>query len=113
MPVTLSLLPNGILTEATECLRVMAHPVRLRIVDILMQGEFPVHEIAALCELPTAQTSEHLRLLQGRGLLAAQRRGRSVYYKIASPQLPALVNCIRHTCGAATVAARKTKRTKR
>jgi DNA-binding transcriptional ArsR family regulator len=110
MPATLRLLPNGILTEATECLRVMAHPVRLRIVDILMQGEFPVHEIAALCELPTAQTSEHLRLLQGRGLLEAQRRGRSVYYKIASPQLPALVNCIRHTCAGA---ARKPKRTER
>ncbi len=105
-----ALLPNSILVQATECLKVMAHPVRLRIVDILMQGEFPVHEIAALCELPTAQTSEHLRLLQGRGLLAADRRGRNVYYKIASPQLPALVNCIRHTCAGA---ARKPKRTER
>jgi len=108
-----ALLPNSILVKATECLKVMAHPVRLRIVDILMQGEFPVHEIAALCELPTAQTSEHLRLLQGRGLLEAQRRGRSVYYRIASPQLPALVNCIRHTCDAASDAARKPKRIKR
>lgn len=94
-----ALLSRPALTKATECLKVMAHPVRLRIVDILMQGRFQVHEIARLCELPAHQTSEHLRLLQGRGLLAAQRCGRSVYYRIDNPQLPALVNCIRNTCG--------------
>jgi DNA-binding transcriptional ArsR family regulator len=92
------LLPMSVLEGATECLKAMAHPVRLRIVDILMQAELPVHEIAALCELPTHQASEHLRLLQGRGLLASQRRGRAVYYRIASPRLPALLKCIRKTC---------------
>ena len=95
-----SLLPMDLLEGATECLKVMAHPVRLRIVDILMQGKFPVHEIARLCELPTHQTSEHLRLLQGRGLLASQCRGRAVYYRVANPRLPALLACIRSTCHA-------------
>ncbi len=107
MASELSLLPEAILTEATECLKVMAHPVRLRIVDILMQGRFQVHEIAELCGLPAHQTSEHLRLLQGRGLLAATRQGRSVYYAIARPQLPGLINCIRRTCGAGTDLERK------
>ncbi len=105
MPAKPKLLPLETLADATECLRLLAHPVRLRIVDILMQGEFQVHQIAALCELPPHQTSEHLRLLQGRGLLASQRRGRSVFYRIADPRLPVLIGCIRSTCGA-TVAAR-------
>jgi ArsR family transcriptional regulator, zinc-responsive transcriptional repressor len=95
-----ALLPVGLLEEAAECLRIMAHPVRLRIVDILMQGDFPVHEIAALCGLPAHQASEHLRLLQGRGLLASRRAGRTVYYRVASPRLPALLRCIGRTCGA-------------
>ena len=95
----LDLLPVELLADATECLKVVAHPVRLRIVDILMQAELPVHEIARLCALPTHQTSEHLRLLQGRGLLASQRRGRAVYYRVADPRLPALLGCIRNTCG--------------
>jgi DNA-binding transcriptional ArsR family regulator len=43
----IDLLPLDFLEDAAECLKIMAHPVRLRIVDILMQGEFPVHEIAA------------------------------------------------------------------
>jgi len=98
MAKKLNLLPAECLEEAAECLKILAHPVRLRIVDILMQGRFPVHEIAAMCELPSHQTSEHLRLLKGHGLLGSDRDGRTVYYKIASDRLPSLVNCIRRTC---------------
>ncbi len=94
----LDLMSMDDLAEACECLKVMAHPVRLRIVDILMQAELPVHKIAELCNLPAHQTSEHLRLLMGRGLLASQRRGRSVYYRIDHPRLPNLLNCVRSTC---------------
>ncbi len=92
------LLPILLLERSAECLKVMAHPVRLRIVDILMQGEFPVHEIAEMCSLPAHQACEHLRLLKGRGLLDSRRQGRVVYYQIASEQLPALLTCLRRTC---------------
>jgi DNA-binding transcriptional ArsR family regulator len=94
------LLPMEMLEDAAECLRVMAHPVRLRIAEILVQGEFPVHQIAAMCELPPNQTSEHLRLMKGRGLLNSRRRGRIVYYAVAGPRLPSLLKCIHSTCGA-------------
>jgi DNA-binding transcriptional ArsR family regulator len=67
-------------------------------VDILMQGEFPVHEIAEMCQLPPHQTCEHLRLLKGHGFLTSQRRGRTVYYRIIAPQLPGLLECVRKNC---------------
>jgi DNA-binding transcriptional ArsR family regulator len=86
------------LCGAADCLKVMAHPVRLRIVNILMQGEFAVHEIADLCDTSANQTCEHLRLLKGQGLLSSERRGRTVYYKILSPQLPSLLECITKNC---------------
>jgi DNA-binding transcriptional ArsR family regulator len=91
MNTTLKLLPEETLEEAAECLRVMAHPMRLRMVNILMQGEFAVHEIAELCETSANQTCEHLRLLKGHGLLSSERRGRTVYYKILSPRLPRII----------------------
>lgn len=94
-----AMLPMDDLCQAAECLKVMAHAHRLRMVEILMQGEFPVHRIAELCELPPHQACEHLRLLQGHGLLSSQRRGRTVYYKIANPRLPGLIGCIRSNCG--------------
>lgn len=92
------LLNIELLETAAECLKVMAHPVRLRIVDILMRGEFPVHEIADMCGLPPHQATEHLRLLKGHGLLNSRREGRIVYYSVANPRLPALLNCISRTC---------------
>lgn len=94
----LNLIPLEKLERAAECMKVMSHPIRLRIVDILMQGEFPVHEIAEFCELPPHQTCEHLRLLKGHGFLASQRKGRTVYYRIITPQLPGLLECVRKNC---------------
>jgi ArsR family transcriptional regulator, zinc-responsive transcriptional repressor len=93
------MLPMDALANAAACLKVMAHPVRLRIVEILMQGDFPVHTIAEMCEIRQHQACEHLRLMQSCGLLRSERRAQCVFYKIASPQLPSLLGCIRQHCG--------------
>ncbi len=95
----LKLVKLGDLERAADCLKMLAHPVRLRIVDILMQGEFSVGRIAKLCELPPHQTCEHLRLMLGHGLLRCERRGRQVFYAIASPRLPGILDCVRKNCG--------------
>jgi DNA-binding transcriptional ArsR family regulator len=94
----LDLLPVEVLDEASECLKVLAHPVRLRMVEILMQGKFAVHEIARMCELSPNQACDHLRLLKGHGLLDSKRDGRTVYYTIAAPQLVGIIECIRKNC---------------
>jgi DNA-binding transcriptional ArsR family regulator len=98
MHPSLDLLPLESLQEAADCLKALSHPLRLRMVDILMQGEFPVHRIAQLCELPPHQACEHLRLLKSHGLLTSRRHGRAVFYEIADPRLPRLVACIRAAC---------------
>ena len=98
MEANMTLMPDQWLYQAAECLKVMAHPVRLRIVEVLMQGAFPVHRIAELCQVRPQQACEHLRLMQGHGLLGSERRGRTVYYRIASPRLPGLIHCIQQTC---------------
>jgi ArsR family transcriptional regulator, zinc-responsive transcriptional repressor len=98
MSKTLKVLPDAAFEEAAECLRIMAHPVRLKMVSLLMQGQFAVHELAELCGTSPNQTCEHLRLLKGHGLLSSHRKGRTVYYGIASPRLPRLIDCIKKTC---------------
>ena len=95
----LDMLPMDVLDKAAMCLKVMAHPVRLRIVDILMQGSFTVKEIAEMCDVRQHQACEHLRHMQSCGLLHSERKGQSVYYGIASDQLPSLLNCVRNHCG--------------
>lgn len=101
------MLSDDVLEVAADCLKVMAHPVRLRIVNILMLGEFAVHEIAALCKTTPNQTCEHLRLLKGHGLLTSERRGKTVYYKIVAPQLPGLIECIQKNCSIYTLEGKK------
>ena len=96
----LKLLPDDVLREAAECLKAMAHPVRLRIADILMQGDgrFTVGDIAEMCGLPPHQASEHLRFLKAHGLIDGERDGRVVLYRIVNPRLPGLLGCIASTC---------------
>ncbi len=91
----ITFLPLDYLNNAAECLKVMAHPIRLRIINILMQGEFAVHEIAELCKLPHHQACEHLRLLKVHGLLDSKREGRLVYYRLADPRLAGILECIK------------------
>jgi ArsR family transcriptional regulator, zinc-responsive transcriptional repressor len=80
--------------EAAECLRVLAHPHRLRMVQMLLANDFTVTELAKACELPTAMASEHLRLMQRCGFLSSQKDGRHVYYKVVEPHLKRILKCI-------------------
>ena len=80
--------------QAAECLRTLAHPHRLRMVQMLLQGSYTVSELAESCELPTAMASEHLRLMQRCGFLASEKNGRKVYYRVVEPHLKNILKCV-------------------
>jgi DNA-binding transcriptional ArsR family regulator len=89
------LLGLDVLAEAAECLKSLAHPHRLRMVEMLLQGRYTVGELAVACDIPSAQASGHLRLLQHCGLLQQEREGREVYYRVMQPCLSDILHCIR------------------
>jgi ArsR family transcriptional regulator, zinc-responsive transcriptional repressor len=82
------------LSRAAECLKVLAHPHRLRMIQMLLADQFTVGELAESCGLPSAMASEHLRLMQRCGFLSNVKEGRKVYYKIAEPHLQSIMRCI-------------------
>lgn len=82
------------LGQAAECLRILAHPHRLRMIQMLLQGGFTVGELAEACDLPTAMASEHLRLMQRCGFLTSRKEGRKVYYEVTEPHLAKILQCI-------------------
>jgi DNA-binding transcriptional ArsR family regulator len=82
------------LARAAECLKILAHPHRLRIVQMLLQGRYTVGELAEACEIPSHMASEHLRLMQRCGFLTAEKESRSVYYTIAEPHLADIMGCV-------------------
>ena len=80
--------------QAAECLKTLAHPVRLRIVQLLLQGQYTVGELAEDCGVPDNVASEHLRLMQRCGFFTSEREGRRVYYQVAEPHLANIMKCV-------------------
>jgi len=94
------LIPLGSMEFAAECLRTLAHPHRLRIIEILLDHDESVGELARACELPSHMVSDHLRILKDRGFLENERQGRKVFYRIAEPALADIMNCVQKRFGA-------------
>ena len=84
----------GFLEQAAECLKTLAHPHRLRMVQMLLRGRYTVGELAEACGIPSLMASEHLRLMQRCGLMTSEKDGRNVYYQIAEPHLANIMACI-------------------
>ncbi|MFN9719498.1 MAG: ArsR/SmtB family transcription factor [Planctomycetota bacterium] len=90
------------LSEAAECLRTIAHPHRLRMIQMLRQGQFSVGELAEACEISGPIASEHLRLMQHCSLLRSYREGRKVFYHIVESHIMQLLQCIEQQYGVRT-----------
>ena len=84
----------GSFAQAAECLRTLAHPVRLRMVQMLLHGRYTVGELAEDAGVADNVASEHLRLMQRCGLFRSERQGRKVYYRVAESRLQQLMSCI-------------------
>ncbi|MFM8435072.1 MAG: ArsR/SmtB family transcription factor [Planctomycetia bacterium] len=92
------------LTQAAECLKTLAHPHRLRIVQLLLSGRYTVGELAEACSIPSHMASEHLRLMQRCGFLAMEKDGRRAYYTVAEPHLASIMQCIESRFGGSRAA---------
>lgn len=94
------LLDAAALGKAAECLRILAHPQRLQMIQLLLTGEpIPVGTLAGVCGIPQPQASEHLRLMQRCGFLKSERRGREVFYGVAEPHLASILACMEERFG--------------
>jgi DNA-binding transcriptional ArsR family regulator len=104
----LKLLPLEALEQAAECLRTLAHPHRLRMVQLMLNGEYTVGELAEACGVASHVASEHLRLMKHCSLLESERDGRRTYYRVAEPQLSSIMTCIESRFGAASHPRKRT-----
>jgi ArsR family transcriptional regulator len=81
--------------RAAEVLKTVAHPLRLRIVELLESGEKSVNELKDLLGVTQPLTSQHLSQMRMRGVLGSRREGTLVYYSIANPDVVKVIHCIR------------------
>lgn len=85
-------------SRVARTLKAVAHPLRLRIIDLLEGGERSVGEIVDALGSKPAVTSQQLGLMRDRGVLEARREGNHVYYRIANRHVVEVIHCIRRSC---------------
>lgn len=77
----------------------LAHPHRLRIVQMLLRGRYTVGELAESCGIPHHVASGHLRLMHRCRFLTSEKQGRQTYYQVAEPHLATIMACIEKRFG--------------
>lgn len=84
--------------RASQLFSSLAHPARLRIVELLCTGEHTVNEIAARLNLSQSGTSQHLAVLTRAGVLSVEQRGVSRFYRIRGPRIRGILDLIEEFC---------------
>jgi DNA-binding transcriptional ArsR family regulator len=75
--------------ELSQLLGVLSHPLRIRIVQELRDGEHDVTYLQGLLGISHAGVSQHLGLLRAHRIVVERREGRHVYYHLRQPELAA------------------------
>jgi DNA-binding transcriptional ArsR family regulator len=81
--------------KATDILKTVAHPLRLRIVDLLTEGERTVGDLQNNLGVSQSLTSQQLSLMKSRGVLRSRRVGKLTYYSIERPEVIQVLHCLR------------------
>jgi DNA-binding transcriptional ArsR family regulator len=83
------------LERGARCLKMLAHPLRLKILALLGDGEATVGEILEGTGTTQPNVSQHLGQMRDRGVLVARREGNQVFYRVRDPKLFDLLALIR------------------
>ncbi|AQT79543.1 transcriptional regulator [Mycolicibacterium litorale] len=87
----LSLPGADVLERAGELLRALAAPVRISIVLLLRESQRCVHELVDALDVPQPLVSQHLRILKATGVVAGERSGREVMYRLVDHHLADII----------------------
>jgi len=84
-----------VLERAARVIRILGHPLRLRILELLDAGERNVADLQAELGASQAVVSQQLGILRSEGVVAPRRDGPRVFYRITEPKVALILDCIR------------------
>lgn len=86
--------------QAARVIKAMAHPLRLKILCVLGDGEFSVQGIVDLVGTSQSNISQHLAILRDKGVLRARKDANRVFYRIGDQRTLQLLGMMREVfCG--------------
>lgn len=86
-PMTLEAAKSELLGQFARIGKIVSSPARLRLLDLLAQGEKSVELLAQQAGLSVTNASNHLKELRSAALVATRKEGTYVYYSLASPSV--------------------------
>jgi ArsR family transcriptional regulator len=78
-----------------DLFRLLGHPARVRILELLRDGERTVGELQADLELESSGASQHLTAMRRQGVLENRRAGSNVYYRVTDERIFQLLEVAR------------------
>ncbi|WP_405927338.1 ArsR/SmtB family transcription factor [Streptomyces sp. NBC_00035] len=78
-----------------EFFRMLGHPVRIRVLELLQDGPMPVRDLLAAIEVEPSTLSQQLAVLRRSGIVSSRREGSTVVYALASGDVADLMGAAR------------------
>ena len=70
-----------------EFFKALAHPVRIRILEILVRGGRSVHELQEALGVDQPTVSQQLAILRGKNIIVGRKQGSNIYYSCRDPAI--------------------------
>ena len=78
-----------------EFFKALAHPLRIRVLELLRAGPLSVTQIQAATGASGSSVSQQLAVLRARGVVATERHGTTIIYRVADAELFDLLDAAR------------------
>lgn len=82
------------LEKAVECLKVLAHPLRLKILSCILETPMNVSTLESIVKTSQPNISQHLAIMRYKGMLKQDKRGNEVFYSIKNDRLKSMLMAI-------------------
>jgi ArsR family transcriptional regulator len=78
-----------------EVCKAIAHPHRMKVLDLLRKGERCVCELAPELGITESNLSQHLAILRKAGLVDTRREGHAIFYRVRAPRIFTVIDEMR------------------
>jgi DNA-binding transcriptional ArsR family regulator len=82
-----------------EFFRTLGHPARVRVLELLKDGEMTVGDLQAKLGIDSSGASQHLSAMRRQGILEARKEGTSVFYRVRDPRIFQMLESARQVIG--------------
>jgi DNA-binding transcriptional ArsR family regulator len=91
---TVNHVPQEVVQQVSEYFSILSEPMRLRILNLLREGEKCVQELVEATATSQANVSKHLKVMLQAGILSRRSEGTSAYYKVEDELIFELCNLV-------------------